>query len=115
MRIIKNLKPATAHLRKELSKLPREALLGNQLSCFLKCAVFVRISPRETKFQISNMADIFLGRPRLKTHETSTTRDETAELIASQGSLFNSFLKYVAGFTMQQFFVLLVTFYPETN
>ena len=31
-------KPA-AHLRKELSKLPREVKQGNQLSCFLKCAV----------------------------------------------------------------------------
>ena len=27
------------NLRKELSKLPREAKQGNQLSCFLKCAV----------------------------------------------------------------------------
>ena len=35
---IKTLKPA-AHLKKELSKLPHEAKQGNQLSCFLKCAV----------------------------------------------------------------------------
>ena len=41
----------------------REATRGNQLSCFLKCAVVfsvMRISSREAKPQISNTTDIFL-------------------------------------------------------
>ena len=57
----------------------------------------MRISPHEVKSQISNTTDIFLGPTRQKTHENCTL-DETAELIASQGSLLSSFLKCAAGF-----------------
>ena len=57
----------------------------------------MRISPREAKCQISNMIDIFVMASRGK--KRNHTHDETAELIASQGSLLSSFLKCAAGFS----------------
>ena len=93
------LKPA-AHLRKELSKLPCEAARGNQLSCFLKCAVeFLRELPlarRNLKYQTPQ---IFSSRPReaKNSRKLNRTHDETAELVASRDSLLSSFLKCAAG------------------
>ena len=100
-----NIKPA-AHLRKELSKLPCEASPGNQLSCFLKCAVeFSRefhLARRNLKHQTRQ---IFSSRPReaKNSRKLNRTRDETAELFASRGSLLSSFLKCAADFMYARF------------
>ena len=58
----------------------------------------MRISPRKAKSQIPNTTDIFLTTVQgEKVTKTERTLDETAELIASQGSLLSSFLKCAAG------------------